>query len=205
MGMTLFVVDPPTLLSKWVGESEKGLREVFKRAKQASPCILFFDEIEAMAPSRTAEGAGEVSQRIVSQIFRELDGLQSSLGIAVIAATNRIDLMEPALLRAGRFDSIIEFPLPSMEERVEILETYLKTLPFRSEVDLRALAGMTDGWTGADLESLCKKAVLQLLEESFHREETPDFTMQTISTVHFEQATGKNGATPATRARAMKH
>ena len=112
MGMTLFIVDPPTLLSKWVGESEKGLREVFKRAKQASPCILFFDEIEAMAPARTAEDSGQVSQRIVSQLFRELDGLPSSLGIAVVAATNRIDLMEPTLLRAGRFDSIIEFPLP---------------------------------------------------------------------------------------------
>ncbi len=122
MGMTLFIVDPPTLLSKWVGESEKGLREVFKRAKQASPCILFFDEIEAMAPARTAEDSGQVSQRIVSQLFRELDGLPSSLGIAVVAATNRIDLMEPALLRAGRFDSIIEFPLPGKEERVEILE-----------------------------------------------------------------------------------
>ncbi len=205
MGMTLFVVDPPTLLSKWVGESEKGLREVFKRAKQASPCILFFDEIEAMAPSRTAEDAGEVSQRIVSQLFRELDGLQSSLGIAVIAATNRVDLMEPALLRAGRFDSIIEFPLPSLQERVEILETYLKTLPFRSEVDIQALAGMTDGWTGADLESLCKKAVLQVLEEGFKRQESPDFSKQVIATAHFEQATVRNGGSATIRTRALRH
>jgi len=97
--MTLFIVDPPTLLSKWVGESEKGLREVFKRAKQASPCILFFDEIEAMAPARTAEDSGQVSQRIVSQLFRSSTAAEL-LGIAVVAATNRIDLMEPALLRA---------------------------------------------------------------------------------------------------------
>ena len=145
MGMTLFLVHPPTLLSKWVGESEKGLREVFKRAKQASPYILFFDEIEAMAPARTAEDSGQVSQRIVSQLFRELDGLPSSLGIAVVAATNRIDLMEPTLLRAGRFDSIIEFPLPEKEERVEILELYLLSLPFRSEVDIELLAGMSEG------------------------------------------------------------
>ena len=165
MGMTLFLVDPPTLLSKWVGESEKGLREVFKRAKQASPCILFFDEIEAMAPARTAEDSGQVSQRIVSQLFRELDGLPSSLGIAVVAATNRIDLMEPALLRAGRFDSIIEFPLPEKEERVEILELYLLSLPFRSEVDIELLAGMSEGSTGAELEALCKKAVVLVLEE----------------------------------------
>src|SRR3989304_115524 len=101
-GMTLIVVDPPTLLSKWVGESEKGLREVFKRAKQASPCIVLIDEIEAIAPARPAEDSGHVSQRIVSQLFREMDELQGSLGILIIATTNRIDLMEPALLRAGR-------------------------------------------------------------------------------------------------------
>ncbi|MBE0569462.1 MAG: AAA family ATPase [Deltaproteobacteria bacterium] len=205
LGMTLFTVDPPTLLSKWVGESEKGLREVFKRAKQASPCILFFDEIEAMAPSRTAEDAGGTSQRVVSQLFRELDGLQSSLGIVVIAATNRIDLMEPALLRAGRFDSIIEFPLPSREERVEILQMFLQTLPFRSEVDIDALAGNTDGWTGADLETLCKKAVLQVVEEALLKEEKPDFTRRTITNTHFQQATDQSGAAATIKSRAMKH
>jgi len=109
-GMTLIVVDPPTLLSKWVGESEKGLREVFKRAKQASPCIVLVDEVEAIAPARTAEDSGHVSQRIVSQLFRELDDLQSSLGIVIIATTNRPELMEPALLRAGRFDFITLIP-----------------------------------------------------------------------------------------------
>ncbi len=205
LGMTLIVVDPPTLLSKWVGESEKGLREVFKRAKQASPCILFFDEIEAMAPARTAEDSGQVSQRIVSQLFRELDGLQSSLGIVVVAATNRIDLMEPALLRAGRFDSLVEFPLPTREERIEILQTYLRTLPFRSEVDIDALAGMTDGWTGADLETLCKKAVLHVLEEALGREEKPDFARQTITMGHFEQASETTGASSVIHSRAMKH
>jgi transitional endoplasmic reticulum ATPase len=204
MGMTLFTVDPPTLLSKWVGESEKGLREVFKRAKQASPCILFFDEIEAMAPARSAEDSGQVSQRIVSQLFRELDGLQTSLGIVVLAATNRPDLMEPALFRAGRFDSIIEFPLPAKEERVEILQMFLQTLPFRSEVDIDALAGNTDGWTGADLETLCKKAMLKVVEEALRKEEKPDFTRLTISSVHFEQATDQSGAAASIRARALK-
>jgi transitional endoplasmic reticulum ATPase len=205
MGMTLFIVDPPTLLSKWVGESEKGLREVFKRAKQASPCILFFDEIEAMAPARTAEDSGQVSQRIVSQLFRELDGLPSSLGIAVVAATNRIDLMEPALLRAGRFDSIIEFPLPAKEERTEILELYLLSLPFRSEVDIELLAGMSEGWTGAELEALCKKAVVLVLEESLAEGETLDYSLMTITTKHFELAIEKNGTSPAIRTRELKH
>ncbi len=205
MGMTLFLVDPPTLLSKWVGESEKGLREVFKRAKQASPCILFFDEIEAMAPARTAEDSGQVSQRIVSQLFRELDGLQSSLGIAVVAATNRIDLMEPALLRAGRFDSIVEFPLPDREERAEILRMYLESLPFRSGVDIERFAAMSEGWTGAELEALCKKAVVLVLEERVGRGEKPDFSLLTITTGHFEQAIEKNGASSAIRPREMKH
>jgi transitional endoplasmic reticulum ATPase len=205
LGMTLFVVDPPTLLSKWVGESEKGLREVFKRAKQASPCILFFDEIEAMAPARTAEDAGEVSQRIVSQLFRELDGLQSSLGIAVVAATNRIELMEPSLLRAGRFDSLIEFPLPSLDDRVEILETYLKTLPFRCDVDLNALAGTTGGWSGADLEVLCKKAVLRVVEEALRRGESDDFSRQVLSMAHFEQATEMTGTSSLIKTRAVEH
>src|SRR4030067_806308 len=100
-GMTLIVVDPPTLLSKWVGESEKGLREVFKRAKQASPCIVLIDEVEAIASARTAEDSGHVSQRIVSQLFRELDELQSSLGVVVIATTHPVDPMEPALTAAG--------------------------------------------------------------------------------------------------------
>ncbi len=204
MGMTLFTVDPPTLLSKWVGESEKGLREVFKRAKQASPCILFFDEIEAMAPARASEGSGQVSQRVVSQLFRELDGLQSSLGVMIIAATNRIDLMEPALLRAGRFDSIIEFPLPSKEERVEILQMFLQTLPFRSEVDIDALAGKTDGWSGADLETLCKKAVMQVVEEALAKEEKPDYSRLTISTGHFDQATDEASAAATIKSRALK-
>ena len=205
MGMTLFIVDPPTLLSKWVGESEKGLREVFKRAKQASPCILFFDEIEAMAPARTLEDSGQVSQRIVSQLFRELDGLPSTLGIAVVAATNRIDLMEPALLRAGRFDSIIEFPLPGKEERAEILELYMRSLPFRTEVDIELLAGMSEGWTGAELEALCKKAVVLVLEECLARGEKIDYMLLRLTTKHFDQAIERNGSSSVIRPREMKH
>jgi transitional endoplasmic reticulum ATPase len=203
-GMTLIVVDPPTLLSKWVGESEKGLREVFKRAKQASPCIVLIDEVEAIAPARTAADAGHVSQRIVSQLFRELDDLQSSLGIVVIATTNRPELMEPALLRAGRFDFIIDFPLPSTEERVEILQTYMRTLPLNSQIDIDALAAMSEGWTGAEIESLCKKAVMLAVEECLKREEEPDFSRCKITSRHFEHA-AEQGVSSTIRTRVMKH
>ncbi len=203
-GMTLIVVDPPTLLSKWVGESEKGLREVFKRAKQASPCIVLIDEVEAIAPARTAQDAGHVSQRIVSQLFRELDDLQSSLGIVVIATTNRPELMEPALFRAGRFDFIIDFPLPSREERVEILHTYMRALPLNSQIDIESLAETSEGWTGAEIESLCKKAVMLAVEECLKREEEPDFSRCKITSRHFEQA-AEQGGSSTLQTRVMKH
>jgi transitional endoplasmic reticulum ATPase len=165
MGLTLITVDQTSLLSKWVGESEKGLREVFKRAKQASPCILFFDEIESMVPARSAQEAGSLLPRIVSQLFRELDDLHGSLGVVVLGATNRPDLMEPALLRAGRFDYVLELPLPSREERREILGIQMEGLPLESDVNLSELAESTGGWTGADLELICKKGAILALEE----------------------------------------
>ncbi len=192
MGLTLFTVDPPTLLSKWVGESEKGLREVFKRAKQASPCIMFFDEIEAIATARSAEYSSDVSQRIVSQLFRELDELHSSLGVIVVAATNRIDLVEPALLRAGRFDYIIEFPLPQRGEREEIFQTYIQSLPFQADVDLGNLAVTSEGWTGADIEALCKRAVMLALEEFLGNGQESDISGCVVTSKHFEDAAAQH-------------
>ncbi|TAK82746.1 MAG: AAA family ATPase [Betaproteobacteria bacterium] len=166
LGLTLITVDQPSLLSKWVGESEKGLREVFKRAKQASPCILFFDEIESLVPARSAQEAGSLFPRLVSQLFRELDELHGSLGVMVLGATNRPDLMEPALLRTGRFDYVLELPLPDRDERLAILKIHTEGLPLDPDVDLAALADSTDGWTGAGLELACKKAAILALEES---------------------------------------
>ena len=165
MGLTLITVDQPSLLSKWVGESEKGLREVFKRSKQASPCILFFDEIESLVPARSTQEAGSLSARLVSQLFRELDNLHGSLGVVVLGATNRPDLMEPALLRAGRFDYVLELPLPTRDERREILAIQTEGLPLADDVNLGELADATGGWTGADLELICKKAAILALEE----------------------------------------
>ncbi len=165
LALTLITVDQPSLLSKWVGESEKGLHEVFKRAKQASPCIVFFDEIEALAPARSMHEAGSHFPRLVSQLFRELDDLHGSLGLMVIGATNRPDLLEPALLRAGRFDYVLELPLPTEAERREILGIYTDGMPLETDISLARIAEITPGWTGADLELLCKKAAILALEE----------------------------------------
>lgn len=165
LGLTLITVDQPGLMSKWVGESEKGLHEVFKRARQASPCILFFDEIESLVPARSSHDADGVSPRLVSQLFRELDDLHGSLGVIVLGASNRPDLLEQALLRAGRFDYVLELPLPDLDERLEILRIHTEGLPLGDDVDLGELAAATEGWTGARLELMCKKAALKALEE----------------------------------------
>ena len=164
LGLTLIGVDLTTLLSKWVGESEKGLHEVFKRAKQASPCILFFDDVEALAPCRSAQEGGALAPRLVAQLFRELDQLHGSLGVIVLGATNRVDLLEPALLRPGRFDYRVELPAPDARGRREVLAVYADGLPLADDVDLDDVAARSEGSTGADLELLCKKAAILALE-----------------------------------------
>lgn len=164
--MSLITVDPPSLFSKWVGESEKGLREVFKKAKQASPCILFLDEIDSMAPIRgTGAETGGVPQRLVSQLLREMDELQGALGVIVLAATNRIDLIDPALMRAGRFDFLLEFPIPNLGERIEIFRIHTEKLPLGEDVVIDRLAEETEEWAGADIEALCKKTSMIALDE----------------------------------------
>ena len=192
LGLTLITVDQPSLLSKWVGESEKGLREVFKRAKQASPCILFFDEIESLVPARSAQEAGSSFPRLVSQVFRELDELHGSLGVVVLGATNRPELMEPALLRAGRFDYVLELRLPDRDERREILRIHTEGLPLEDDVDLGELADATADWTGADLELICKKAAILALEESRAR---PSRELR-VAGRHLRQAQSQTRATP---------
>jgi transitional endoplasmic reticulum ATPase len=138
---------------------------VFKRAKQASPCILFFDEVESLVPARSVQEAGSFHPRLVSQLFRELDDLHGSLGVVVLAATNRPDLMEPALLRAGRFDYVLELPLPTRDERRDILGIHTAGLPLEDDVNLGEIVEASGGWTGADLELICKKAAILALEE----------------------------------------
>ncbi|MCD6466135.1 CDC48 family AAA ATPase [Candidatus Bathyarchaeota archaeon] len=156
----------PEVLSKWVGESERAVREVFRKAKQAAPSIIFFDEIDAIAPLRGGGyGDSHVTERVVSQLLTEMDGLEELRGVVVIAATNRPDILDPALLRPGRFDKLLYVPLPDFEARKEILKIHLRRKPLAEDVDIEDLARRTEGYTGADLAAVCNTAVLLAIRE----------------------------------------
>ncbi|MGI0049697.1 MAG: AAA family ATPase, partial [Nitrososphaera sp.] len=157
-------VKGPELLSKWVGESEKAVREVFRKARQAAPCVVFFDELDAIAPRRGSEGTAHVAERVISQMLTELDGLEDLKGVVVIGATNRPDIIDEALLRPGRFDRILEVPPPDAQARKEILKihTSKKTL---DAVSLDRLVEMTDGMTGADIAALVNAAAMAAIKE----------------------------------------
>ncbi|HEV2137312.1 MAG TPA: CDC48 family AAA ATPase [Nitrososphaerales archaeon] len=164
----------PELLSKWVGESERGIREVFRRARQASPCVIFFDEVDALAPTRGMGGDSMVTERVVSQLLTELDGVQSLNGVVVLAATNRIDIVDPALLRAGRFDKLILIPLPDKAARKEVLKIHTKGVPISKDVDLDRVVEMTEGFSGADMASLTNTAVSIVLQGFISKYPKPD-------------------------------
>ena len=153
-------------LSKWVGESERGIREVFRRARQASPCIIFFDEVDALAPVRGLGGDSMVTERVVSQLLTEMDGIQSLSGVVILAATNRIDMVDPALLRAGRFDKLAYISLRDKNARRQILEIQTKGKPIGKGLDLDRIAEMTDGFSGADITSVVNTAVSLVLQET---------------------------------------
>ena len=156
----------PELLSKWVGESERGIREIFKRARQSAPCVVFFDEIDSIAPVRGAGGETAVTERVVSQLLTELDGMENMHGVVVLAATNRADMIDPALLRPGRFDKIISIPLPDKESRKSILRINAKKIPTvdspddPQHVNFDKIAEMTDGMSGADTASIANTGSL---------------------------------------------
>jgi len=161
----------PELLSKWVGESERGIREIFRRARQASPCVIFFDEIDSIAPIRGAGGETAVTERVVSQLLTELDGMENMHGVVVLAATNRADMIDTALLRPGRFDKIIQIPLPDKESRKSILAINAKEIPIISDpkspgyVDIEKIADVTDGLSGADVAAIANTAVSLVIHE----------------------------------------
>src|SRR5256714_2480840 len=156
----------PELLSKWVGESEKGVREVFRKARQAAPCIIFFDELDAIAPSRGADfGDSHVTERVISQLLTELDGLEDLKGVVVIGATNRPDIIDEALLRPGRFDRILEVPFPDKEARKDILKIHTKRKPLDNTVDMEKLVELTDGFTGADIAAIVNAAAMSAIKE----------------------------------------
>jgi transitional endoplasmic reticulum ATPase len=155
----------PELLSKWVGESEKGVREVFRHAKQAAPCIVFFDELDALAPRRGGGNDGHVGDRVIAQLLTEMDGIEGREGVIVLAATNRPELIDTALLRPGRFDMVVELRYPNEEERRSIFNVHLRGRPIAPEVTTEELAHLTPGRSGADIEAICRRAALLALRE----------------------------------------
>ena len=188
-GVNFISIKGPALLSKWVGESEKGIREVFKKARQTAPCIVFFDEIDALVPTRGGSGAEtHVSERVVSQFLTEMDGIEELRGVVVLGATNRPDIIDPALLRPGRFDCTVELPAPDAAARCRILEVHTRERPLAPDVDLATLAQDSEGLVGADLEGLCQRAAMLAIRESVEREPEQQFTPFTIEARHFVAA-----------------
>jgi len=151
-------VKGPELLSKWVGESEKHVREMFRKARQVAPAILFFDEIDSLAPRRGGIGDSHVTERVVSQLLTELDGLEELKDVVVIAATNRPDIVDPALLRPGRIERHIFIPAPDEKARLEIFRIHTRGMPLAEDVEIEELARRTEGYSGADIEALCREA-----------------------------------------------
>jgi transitional endoplasmic reticulum ATPase len=178
----------PELISKWVGESEKGVREVFRKARQAAPCVVFFDELDAIAPRRGAsEGDSQVTERVISQMLTELDGLEDLRGVVVIGATNRPDIIDEALLRPGRFDRILEVRPPDKDARKQIFQIHTKKKPLESNVNIDKLVEMTDGMTGADIAAIVNAAAMTAIKE-FVRQNGSKLK---ISMRHFETALEK--------------
>jgi len=171
----------PEVLSKWVGESEKAIRKVFQKARQAAPCIVFFDEIDSIAPRRGLYGGESgVTERLVNQLLTEMDGIEKLKSVVVIAATNRPDILDPALLRPGRFDRVVYVPPPDKKGRLEIFKVHTKNMPLAEDVDLEKLAEITEGYTGADIEAVCREAALNALRE--------DPKAKKVHMKHFEKA-----------------
>ena len=158
-------VKGPELLSKWVGESEKGVREIFRKARQAAPCIIFFDEVDSLVPKRGTGGSGSnVTENVVSQILTEIDGLEELNNVLIIGATNRLDIVDEALLRPGRFDRIIEVPKPDAKGREHILKIHTKKKPLDEKVDLKKIVEQTDGFSGADIAAVANQAAIAALK-----------------------------------------
>ncbi|MEE9192926.1 MAG: AAA family ATPase, partial [Thermodesulfobacteriota bacterium] len=172
------------LLSKYVGESEKAVREVFQKAKQVSPAIIFFDEMDALAPKRSDADSNRVSERVVSQLLTELDGIEELVDVFVLASTNRVDMVDPAILRSGRFDMIIEIPPPSESEILDILTIHTKQKPLEKDVNLKKLAAKLTGVTGADIELICNRASIISIRDHLKNKKR----VLKVSNSHFDQS-----------------
>ncbi len=167
-GANFIAVRGPEILSKWVGESEKAVREIFRKARLYAPVVIFFDEIDSIAPARGFSADSRVTERIVSQLLTEMDGISRIDNVVVIAATNRPDILDPALLRPGRFDKIIYVPPPDLNSRLEILKIHTRYTPLAEDVDLYEIAQRTEGYSGADLEALVREAAMRALKEDMN-------------------------------------
>ena len=168
----------PEVLSKWVGESEKAIREIFRKARMSTPCVIFIDEIDSIAPHRgTGDEGNKVTERVVDTFLTEMDGLTGLKNVVVIAATNRPDILDPALLRGGRFDRIIEIPPPEQKTREEIFRIHTKNMPTDKKVNIAELAEKTEGYTGADIENVCREAGMAAIRRgaSMEKVEHRDF------------------------------
>ncbi len=173
----------PSLLSMWVGESEKGVRKIFERARQVSPCIIFFDEIDALAGRRGMDAGSKVTERVLNQLLAEMDGIKDLTNVTVIAATNRPDMLDPALLRPGRFDRILLVNVPDKKSRLEIFKIHTKNMPLARDVKLPDLAEKTEGYVGSDVENLVREAGLLALRQNMECKE--------VKKKHFEEAMKK--------------
>jgi len=176
----------PEVFSKWVGESEKAIREVFRKARMASPAVIFFDEFDSLVPRRGMGYADSgVTERVISQLLTEMDGIMTLEDVVVIAATNRPDIVDPAVLRPGRFDRLIYVPEPDKEARLAIFKIYTKGMPLAKDVDLEQLATMAKSYSGADIEALCREAALHALRR--------DISAKEVSLLDFKAAMEKIG------------
>ena len=187
--VNFIAVKGPELLSKWVGESERGIRDIFRKARQAAPVIVFFDEIDAIAPTRgEAAGGARVSERMVGQLLLEMDSIEALGDVVVLAASNRPDLIDRALLRPGRFDVVVELPFPDEASRLAILSVHCRRRRVAADVSLETIAAATEGMTGADLEALCRRAALQAIRDSMERDPGGNFVPFVVQRRHFEAA-----------------
>ena len=190
-GLNFIQISSSTLFSKWLGESEKALHEIFKKAKQSAPCILFFDEIDALVARRGAGGELGATERVVSQFFNELDKLSDLSEVIILGATNREDLVDPALMRAGRLDFVLPFPLPDEEGRWEIFQVHTKNRPLSADVDLRELARETQGMAGSDISFICKRATILAIADVIGLAPEKRKAGLSVSAAHFKAATAE--------------
>ena len=191
-GVNFISVKGPSLMSRYVGESERAIREVFRTARQAAPSILYFDEIESLIPIRGREAGGSAfTERVIGQFMSEMSGIEDLQGVVVLATTNRLDLVDPALLVAGRFDLVLELPLPDAEARESIFRIELRRKPLAPDIDVKDLAALTEGASGADIAFVCRKATTEALKAHLKGEGEREEGSLRLERVHFDAALGE--------------